>query len=150
MTNEDSRGFVTNGPKDTATKSTSNSCEENSDGADDVAAIQSLQSPADDSEKQIREDRNKQKCITKRKKDASKTWVGFKRIAKSELEQTDEMINQTVESINKSLDLFGNQNKAEMDDDTHYCMSLVTRMRRLDPRRKAMARSSIEKVLFDL
>ena len=55
-----------------------------------------------------------------------------------------------MESINKSLDLFGNQNKAEMDDDTHYCMSLATRMRRLDPRRKAMARSSIENVLFDL
>ena len=38
----------------------------------------------------------------------------------------------------------------KFDEEGHYCMSLAARLRKLYPQKKDFARSTIEKLLFDL
>ena len=88
----------------------------------------------------------------KRKMDPNKNWIGSNISAKAQLEKTDCEIKQTIISLDKTLELINSQsnNAQGMDEDSYYCMSLASRLRRLDPRKKAIARNGIEKVLFNI
>jgi len=41
------------------------------------------------------------------------------------------------------------EKKHELDEDEHYCMSLVGRMKKLDSKKKAYLRSTVEKLFLD-
>ena len=41
-------------------------------------------------------------------------------------------------------------NKEEVDPDTHFCMELASRLRRLPPRQNALAKIRLQQVFFDL
>ncbi len=89
--------------------------------------------------------------LKKRKKNPSKNWIGSNVSAKAELEQTDSDIKQAILSLDKTLEVLNkSSNSQEMDEDSYYCNSLASRLRRLDRRRKAIARNRIEAVLLDV
>ncbi|CAB4010234.1 uncharacterized protein LOC110244672 [Paramuricea clavata] len=95
-------------------------------------------------------------AIKRQKKDygSGMSWVGAKISNKVQLKQTDEQIKQTMAKLDKSLTYLENSRKEnsiptkEMDEESLYCLSLAPRMRRLDARKKALIRSSIEKAFF--
>ena len=58
------------------------------------------------------------------------------------------MKHQEQENIKKpNINLFDKQH--ELDADEHYCMSLVGRMKKLDSKKKAYLRSTVEKLFLD-
>ncbi|CAB4038117.1 PREDICTED: uncharacterized protein LOC107358483 [Paramuricea clavata] len=97
-------------------------------------------------------------AIKRQKKDygSGMTWVGAKISNKVQLKQTDEQIKQTMAKLDKSLTYLENSQKEnsiptkKMDEESLYCLSLAPRMRRLDARKKALIRSSIEKAFFEV
>ena len=90
--------------------------------------------------------------LKKRKKDSDKIWIGSNISVKAQLKKTDCQINQTITSLDKTLELLKSQrnNVQERDGDFFYCMSLTSRLRSIGPREKAFAKNRIEKVLLEI
>ena len=88
--------------------------------------------------------------------DSAMSWVGAKVSNKAQLKKTDEQIQQAMAKLDKSLNyLEKSQNEEptstkEMDEESLYCLSLASRMRRLDARKKALIRNSIEKAFMEV
>lgn len=72
---------------------------------------------------------------------------------KRKLEKTDEQLEKSISSLNESIrqqERSSKRHENEMDEDAMYCMSLASRMRKLDDMNKAVVRNSIEKIFLDL
>ena len=57
------------------------------------------------------------------------------------------LVNGSISS--KGRDPKHQQQQEQLDEDEHYCMSLVRRMRKLDSKKKAYLRSTVEKLFLD-
>ena len=83
--------------------------------------------------------------------DVKPSGAGKKFSMKEELEKTDKEIKQAMITLEKSVEFMQEQSKkSDVDEDTHYCLIIAARLKRFDARTKAIARHSIERVLFDL
>ena len=86
-----------------------------------------------------------------------KHWSGRKTSRKRQIEETDMQLKQTIAGLHVAMkrqaqaEAVRSQQEINMgDQDYHYCMSLVPRMKSLDPRQKAILRSQIEKAFMEV
>ena len=113
------------------------------DGDDDENDLDISVSNCDTTDSPISEISSKEKPM--------KPWVK-KESRKRELEKTDAQLNRAMNNLSESIALHKKSAPKEkkMDEDELYVLSLANRLRSLDRRQKAIVRSAVEKIFFDI
>lgn len=87
------------------------------------------------------------------KEKSNKNWTKTDS-RKRKLEKADRQLENTISSLSASIKQQQGSStpvdKEEMNEDSLYCMSLASRLRKLDGRNKAVVRNATEKMFLDI